>query len=129
MSGEEASSGAGAELKVLAVVTISAVVTFLTLGSGIFEPSYNDVKDQVAAQLKDHAIAQFRDIYGSGNTHCGEVNARNSFDAYTGFKPFVVQGGTVMLEPVMPPGANVTEQADYYEEQTRFMRLQRACRD
>lgn len=44
-------------------------------------------------QLKDPLSAQFRKVrvvpYGNGKVVCGEVNGKNSYGGYVGFKPFV----------------------------------------
>lgn len=61
------------------------------------------LKAQITAQLKDPASAQFRNevfyqnifVTKDGKKHpaeaaiCGEINAKNSFGAYTGFRRFV----------------------------------------
>ena len=129
MTDQDQESGLITAAKALGIVAVSAIVTFTALGSGLFELGHSGIKNAVAAQLKDPDSAQFRSITGSGDTYCGEVNARNSFGAYTGYRPFVVQGRVVLLEPTMLPSASVSEQADYYGELARFSRLQRACRD
>lgn len=50
-------------------------------------------KKAVAKDFLDPASAQFRNIdvqsdFGNADV-CGEVNAKNSYGAYTGFKPFL----------------------------------------
>lgn len=50
----------------------------------------------LASQLKDPSSVQYRGVRSfvtSGNQRiiCGEYNAKNSFGAYTGFKPFWVR--------------------------------------
>lgn len=51
-------------------------------------------KEAISRDMKDPNSAQFRDIKqyknGSFDVVCGEVNAKNSYGAYTGFRPFVV---------------------------------------
>lgn len=55
------------------------------------------VKAAVTYDLKDPASAQFRPMVagviegGTSITVCGEVNARNSFGGYVGFKSYFVQ--------------------------------------
>lgn len=54
-------------------------------------------KDMVLQKLKDPKSAEFRDVYffqGSDGVPmtCGQVNAKNSFGGYTGFKHFVSAG-------------------------------------
>lgn len=58
--------------------------------------------DAVKRTLKDPSSAEFRKQQGL----CGEVNARNSFGAYGGFRRFVViSESLVMTEADMPPDA------------------------
>lgn len=48
---------------------------------------HEKAKAAAASLLKDPMSAQFRNV--TGNTAvCGEVNGKNSFGAYSGFKPF-----------------------------------------
>jgi hypothetical protein len=62
---------------------------------------------QISAVLKDPDSAQFRNItIEDSPTYnpdypglaCGQVNARNSFGGYTGYKYFIVAGGLPMIE-------------------------------
>lgn len=60
-------------------------------------------KRAVKSTLKDHDSAEFKDVYANytethGVVACGQVNAKNSFGAYTGFKAFVSNGKTAILE-------------------------------
>lgn len=50
------------------------------------------MKDELTRMLKDPGAAQFRDerLTAFGAALCGEVNSKNSFGAYGGFKRFVV---------------------------------------
>jgi hypothetical protein len=58
--------------------------------------------DAVRGTLKDPSSAEFRNQHGL----CGEVNARNSFGGYGGFRRFVViSESLVMTESDMPPDA------------------------
>lgn len=54
------------------------------------------VKSQVVYDFKDPATAQFRNIQAfrvqNGDIAvCGEVNGKNSFGAYIGYKPFYIR--------------------------------------
>lgn len=61
-------------------------------------------KDKASYDLLDPQSAQFRNFYAvsSGNGHdyvCGQINAKNSYGAYTGFKAFYVDSiGNVQLD-------------------------------
>ncbi|MCU4623464.1 hypothetical protein KTJ54_15365 [Acinetobacter radioresistens] len=49
----------------------------------------NTTKEVVSSTLKDPDSAEFRNVKG----YCGEVNAKNSFGGYVGFKRFYVSNG------------------------------------
>lgn len=67
------------------------------------EPDYPHVTEsQVLARLTDPDSAQFRNVHKASFLHyndslCGEVNAKNSFGGYTGFRRFIAtsDGATV----------------------------------
>jgi hypothetical protein len=63
-------------------------------------------KGFIAEQLKDPGSAQFRNVVDRGELVCGEVNAKNSFGGYGGYKPFLAEktnrgwdGGIVDTSP------------------------------
>jgi len=69
-------------------------------------------KEIVANGLKDPDSAQFRNIFvrqgKSKRVTCGEVNAKNSYGGYTGYRTFsVLEGDSKALikqgDPVMDP--------------------------
>ncbi|MCF6780924.1 hypothetical protein [Stutzerimonas stutzeri] len=64
----------------------------------------------VEARLKDADSAKFRNQFvGKSGTPCGEVNAKNGFGAYNGFRRYIASGGGVaVVEGEM--------QADEFEE-------------
>lgn len=117
----------GSALSTCAIILASSALSFLVLDSGVFEPNHSHIKEAVAAELRDSESAQFQGIFGEGDTWCGEVNARNGLGGYSGFRSFVHHRGIVFLEPQEPVGASVSQQADYYGELARFMRLRRQC--
>lgn len=51
-------------------------------------------KEAVLNTLKDPDSAQFQNIKG----YCGEVNSKNSYGGYVGFKKYVTIEGAVLLE-------------------------------
>ena len=57
----------------------------------------------------DPSSAQWRDLYLRGIVLCGEVNAKNAYGAYVGFRRF-------FAAPDMP-GADRVEQPDYTDGQ------------
>lgn len=68
-------------------------------------------EDQLKASLKDPESAQFRERFvsrvgeGPGMALCGEVNSRNSFGGYTGFRRFIA--GPAPGQPTAIEGENV----------------------
>jgi len=71
----------------------------------------HDIKRKVAFRLKDPQSAQFRNIVGRKFTNnsgrvqlrvCGEVNAKNSFGGYVGYRPFsgYLDGGHFFLSAI-----------------------------
>jgi hypothetical protein len=60
-------------------------------------------KRAVLRLLRDPESAQFRDVFVKrtstiGTVACGEVNSKNGFGGYVGFKHFVSAGGSVVME-------------------------------
>lgn len=58
----------------------------------------------VSATLKDPSSAQFRDdrvvrLPDGSARYCGEVNARNAFGGYVGFRPFIADDNGVAFLP------------------------------
>lgn len=51
-------------------------------------------KEAVLRTLKDPDSAQFQNVKG----YCGEVNSKNSYGGYVGFKRYVSMDGAVLLE-------------------------------
>jgi len=47
---------------------------------------HNYLKDPISAQIRNH------------KGYCGEVNSKNSFGAYTGFKRFIATSSMVLIE-------------------------------
>lgn len=59
----------------------------------------SEARDALAYTLKDAPTAQFRKLSkDSLGTICGEVNARNGFGAYTGYRQFYAWRGTVFID-------------------------------
>lgn len=54
----------------------------------------SEARKNVKLTLKDPDSAKFRNQSSS----CGEVNAKNSFGAYTGFKRFISMDGNTVIE-------------------------------
>lgn len=57
----------------------------------------------IAAQLRDPSSAQFRNVHVPAiGVVCGEVNGKNGFGAYNGFRRFMVVGDAADVEPEQP---------------------------
>lgn len=71
-------------------------------------------QEAVREQMKDPESARFRNIKVYDITVCGEVNAKNSYGGYNGFKRFFVLGGTVArVEDGMDNDAFVMSHAQF----------------
>lgn len=113
--------------KGLGVIAVTAIVTFLILESGVFEPGHDHIKKAMASELRDPSSAQFRNIREGAETACGEVNAKNAFGAYTGFREFTYRRGITLFEPEQSAAFNNEKLAQFYKDQARFLRSQRQC--
>jgi hypothetical protein len=49
-----------------------------------------ELKEFVSSQFKDPQSTQFQKLVHGKGVLCGEINAKNGFGAYVGFKKFVV---------------------------------------
>lgn len=58
-----------------------------------------DLQALAAATLKDPGSAQFRsmELKAGGTVLCGEINAKNSFGGYVGFRPFVTTSSATVI--------------------------------
>lgn len=76
---------------------VSSLVIALAAGCS---PTFTG-KDKVLEQLKDPASAEFREIkvsiFNGAPLVCGEVNAKNSYGGYTGFRHFMIKEGRARL--------------------------------
>lgn len=71
-----------------AALLLSLITTFASVAGCIFSGEEDDAKDSVKEILIDPESATFRNILVSEAGVCGEVNAKNSFGGYTGYKIF-----------------------------------------
>jgi hypothetical protein len=56
-------------------------------------------KALAANQLRDPGSAQFRNIKQSGGFVCGEINGKNGYGAYNGFRRFYGTEDSVSIDP------------------------------
>lgn len=74
---------------------------------GYAGPGIERWKDFVREHLKDPKSAEFRNVYPSQTPKgtpaiCGEVNSKNAFGGYTGYKPFIIFADAEMLYLEVP---------------------------
>ncbi|WOC01223.1 MULTISPECIES: hypothetical protein [unclassified Providencia] len=56
-------------------------------------------ENRLKENLKDPSSAEFRDSrMGSGGSVCGQVNSKNGFGAYTGYKKYIQIGPATMVD-------------------------------
>lgn len=89
---------------VLIVIAILVLISLIVAMCSFSEKSNNDKQKEaftilnsqeaVKTKLKDAQSAEFKNMKGM----CGEVNAKNGFGAYTGFKRYVASGEIVVIE-------------------------------
>ena len=84
-------------------------------------------KEMVASNLRDPSSAEFRNILAGSDATCGEVNAKNAFGAYAGFKHFVLVDGKVLFEPEQPVVPDVERQTAYFNAVAEFARGSQHC--
>lgn len=127
MSAQDGSRWFVHRLGALGIVVATAAASFFALSARLLEPSHSQIKQAVAAKLRDPASAQFGEIFGEGETYCGTVNARNGLGGYAGPRRFVYHREIVFFEPNAPAAPSVSEQADYFEDVHRFAQLSSRC--
>jgi hypothetical protein len=126
---EDAGKRAFTGARTIVTVLFTIAVAFTAWGR-IGEPMPfvgSEAKAAVAASLRDPSSAEFRNIMVGTSATCGEVNGKNGFGAYAGFKPFVYVDGVVRIEPEQPIVADVESQTAYYQQVAGFARASRQC--
>lgn len=71
-------------------IIFSVVLTMM----GCSDQQENSTKEVVKSSLKDPQSAQFQNVSG----YCGEVNSKNSYGGYGGFKKYIVVDQTILME-------------------------------
>ena len=89
--------------KKLIALAIAAVFTVLPTYSATLEER---AQLEVATKMKDPSSVQFKDLKEFDNTAiCGQVNGKNSYGGYVGFKPFILtpkSGGLILPSDGIP---------------------------
>lgn len=70
------------------------ILTSVLTVMGCSNSTENATKELVKSKLKDPASAQFQNV----KENCGEVNSKNSYGGYVGFKRYVSLDGSVIME-------------------------------
>lgn len=92
-------------------ITVIALLYFQSQGSLFESSNLSNAKRLVGQQMKDPSSTQYRNIVERNNIVCGEVNAKNSYGAYAGFRRFIVDKDVVQQEP----------SGDVFSEQYKFV--------
>lgn len=94
--------GAGPKIGIaLLVAGLLAMAYFALSARGIWPGSLEgQAREALTDTLLDPSSAQFRELRRDlpDGPICGEVNAKNSFGAYTGFAPFYAWRGIVFID-------------------------------
>lgn len=88
-------------MKIRAIVAAGVVLAL----AGCADPIVKKAQEEVAAELSDPASAQFRQVrvikqVGGTEAVCGEINAKNAYGGYVGFKDFAYHDGEIFLGDV-----------------------------
>lgn len=86
-------------------VCLTGFVVLMIVVSNHPGPHEYDFKERLRSGLKDPGSADIRagrlHQHGLAYSYCGEVNAKNSFGGYVGFRRFIV-GDVAMVEEATP---------------------------
>lgn len=74
-------------------------------------------RDLVTGRLKDPSSVQFRSESFKNDWLCGELNAKNSYGAYSGFKRFLVKDSSAAyIEAIGSVGSDDISRSNYFSE-------------
>jgi hypothetical protein len=80
---------------------VAKIATFIVVapcGIAVWQYPFWQARQSVKENLLDPDSATFKELFRRGNYICGEVNAKNSYGGYVGFKRFAVWGQIVWIE-------------------------------
>ncbi|MGR6534027.1 hypothetical protein [Brevundimonas sp. RM1] len=103
--------------------TIILALAFLS-GCGPSALDVRDAKDAVRNTLRDPGSAEFRRIKvvrsdGQPRVVCGEVNSKNAFGGYVGFRDFYYRDGRLRVASEI---GDVTRSVSEIEDNAKFIR-------
>jgi hypothetical protein len=90
------------------ITSIGALLALASCG-----PGTTSKESAVAAQMRDPSSVQFRNVKTGTDALCGELNAKNGFGGYVGFKPFVAHFATGQSPLVDFGPTNPLSERDY----------------
>lgn len=124
----EGKSGYWRERMIAAAIYTALIVRLVVIyPDGFGGIPYSAAKTAVASNLRDPGSADFRNMLGSASAVCGEVNGKNAFGAFAGFKRFVFADQVVTFEPEIPVGGDVSSMTAYYQASATFSRTSQRC--
>ena len=92
------------------MIIIPLAMLALTACKSEAQKTADEVKSAVTADFKDPASSQFRNLKVKLASLCGEVNSKNSYGAYTGFKRFHGSGpGGIISEWKIEEGTAIDQ--------------------
>ena len=79
--------------------SLAVPVMIAAIGLSACSGDVREAKQLVKNGMRDPWSTKFRDVRVGQGAVCGEVNGKNGFGAYEGFRQFVVIGRKVWMKP------------------------------
>lgn len=119
-------------IKQLAMSMVSVMLAVSNVHSAPAPIERTHAKDLqlVRDRMKDPSAVQFRALHvGASGALCGEMNAKNSYGGYVGFKPFVVQDGqaTIVTDEGREERKDLSNAQWAWERQLDQQQYEKAC--
>lgn len=103
-------------------ITATVIVALFCAACDIRPAPFGNAERQVRDMMKDPKSAEFRDLKRCGASDIieGEVNAKNSYGAYSGYQRFIVDGDQVDLAGSEAAGTGLQEKCiEAIKQQTK----------
>jgi len=112
-----------AKIQLLVVVALS-----LTACRG--EKPADPALEVVAYDLKDPESAKYRELYSTEERLCGQINSKNSYGGYVGFRRFIHDRLTksTNFEPDFPDGRTIEELQADCKEADHVVEIRSSCK-
>lgn len=113
----------------MAKIQLLAAISLMTVGCQQEKPSDPALAD-VAYDLKDPESAKYRELYSTGERLCGQINSKNSYGGYVGFRRFIHDRitKTTNFEPDFPDGRSIDELQADCREADHVMEIRSSCK-